>query len=302
MPPPPPNIIPEADAAATAGQAGEVTVSKAPSSPTSLKHHHHPLRVFKVYVTGFGNFEGIPVNASYLVASSLPSVLPEKYMNHAPDSVKSQNLQVSIIPHFEAVPVSYEKVTKLIPTLYEDLPGVDLFVHIGVMPFDYYRIEERARKGSYGPPEGNPNGRADVDGKYPENNEAGRAAKGKVPKEVTEILSGLDVEGICKDLEKAKKGSTDNFEVPRVSTDAGLYLCEFIYYNSLAESIYDDEAKYESEYPEPRPVTDPTAETPLSSRAVFIHVPSIMTDEFLEKSKETVKRIIGAIAVQRLSP
>ncbi|RVD88666.1 uncharacterized protein DFL_002843 [Arthrobotrys flagrans] len=295
---PPPNIVTEA---AAAGEAGEAE-SKAPDSPTSLKNHHHPHRVFKVYITGFGTFENIPINASYLVASSLPSVLPEKYIDHAPSSVKSQHLQVSIIPHFEAVPVSYEKVTKLIPTLYQDLPGVDLFVHIGVMPFEYYRVEKRARKGSYGPPEGNPNGRADVDGKYPEGNEAGGAARGKVPKEVREIWSGLDVEGICKDLENAKKESTDDFEVPKVSTDAGLYLCEFIYYNSLAESIYDDEAKYESEYPEPRPVTDPTAETPLSSRAVFIHVPSHMTDEWLERSKETVQRIIGAIVVQRISP
>ncbi|KAK6503228.1 hypothetical protein TWF481_008257 [Arthrobotrys musiformis] len=276
--------------------------SKAPDSPRSLKHHNHPHRLFKVYITGFGNFAGIPINASYLVASSLPSVLPAKYTQHAPESVKSQNLQVSIIPHYEAVPVSYEKVTNLIPTLYEDLPGVDLFVHLGVMPFEYYRIEERARKGYYGPPEGNPTGRADVDGKYPEHNDASGAVRGKVPKEVTEILSGLDVEGICKDLENAKKESTDDFWAPKVSDDAGLYLCEFIYYNSLAASLYDDEANYDSEYPEPRPVTDPTGETPRSSRAVFIHVPSNMTDEWLERSKETVKRIIGAIAVQRLSP
>ncbi|KAK6351309.1 hypothetical protein TWF718_004473 [Orbilia javanica] len=298
---PPPNVV-TTDAAADAAAGQAVVGSKAPDSPTSLKNHHHPHRVFKVYVTGFGTFEKVPINASYIVASSLPSVLPEKYIQHAPESVKSQHLQVSIIPHVEAVPVSYDKVTKLIPTLYQDLPGVDLFVHIGVMPFGYYRVEERARKGPYGPPEGDPNGRADVDGKYPENNEAGRAARGKVPKEVHEILSGLDLEAICKDIENAKKDSTDDFEVPKVSNDAGLYLCEFIYYNSLAESIYDDEAKYESEYPEPRPVTDPTAETPTSSRAIFIHVPSIMTDEWLEKSKETVKRIIGAIAVQRLSP
>ncbi|KAK6361457.1 hypothetical protein TWF730_005185 [Orbilia blumenaviensis] len=294
---PPPNIVTDAARGAPGG-----SVPKAPDSPTSFKNHNHPHRIFKVYVTGFGNFENVSVNASYLVASSLPSVLPEKYIQHAPDSVKAQNLQVSIIPHYEPVPVSYDKVTKLIPTLYKDLPGVDLFVHLGVMSYWYYRIEERARKGCYGPPDNNPNGRGDVDGKYPENNEAGGAARGKVPKKVTEILSGLDVEAICKDLEKAKENSTDDFEVPKPSNDAGLFLCEFIYYNSLAESLYDDEAKYESEYPEPRPVTDPTAETPISSRAVFIHIPTIMTEEWLERSKETVRRIIGAIAVQRLTP
>ena len=48
----PPNII-VPDAAAAGGQASEGG-SKAPDSPTSLKNHHHPHRVFKVYVTGFG--------------------------------------------------------------------------------------------------------------------------------------------------------------------------------------------------------------------------------------------------------
>ncbi|KAK6355027.1 hypothetical protein TWF696_004152 [Orbilia brochopaga] len=266
--------------------------------------HHHPHRLFKVYVTGFGPFEKIPTNASSHVASHLPSVLDEKYISHAPAAVKAANLQVSIIPHFEPVPVSYDKVTKLIPTLYQDLPGVDLFVHIGVAPFEHYQIETRARRRPYGPPDDNPDGRRDVDGRWPDGHSAEGAAGGKVPDEVTEIVSSLDVKGICDVLAKVKqehdeKGADESWYPPQASDDAGLYLCEFILYNSMAEAVYD--ATYESEYPESQPVSDPTSTPPSTSRAVFIHIPSKIEEEWLERSLETVKRIIGAIAVQRAS-
>ncbi|EPS42352.1 hypothetical protein H072_3673 [Dactylellina haptotyla CBS 200.50] len=285
---PPPNIV--------TGQAGQEE-PKAPESPT--KHHHHAHRLFKVYVTGFGAFEKIDVNASHLVASSLPSVLEEKYISHADAAVKAQKLQVSIIPHIEAVPVSYEKVENLIPTLYEDLPGVDLFVHMGVSPWEHYQIETIGRRGSYGPPDGYPNGRKDVDGKWPAGNAADRAAHGKVPADVQEIHTSLDIKAICEHLEKVKQDSPDDFGVPRVSTDAGLYLCEFIFYNSIAESVFD--ANYEQEYPESKPITNPTSDPPTTSRAIFIHIPYHTEEEWLAKSRETVKRIIGAIAVQRVS-
>ncbi|KAF3922079.1 hypothetical protein ABW20_dc0108600 [Dactylellina cionopaga] len=286
----PPNIVDNKTA------DGQEPKSRVPDSPTK-HHHHHAHRIFKVYVTGFGSFEKVDVNASYLVASTLPSVLDGKYVSHVDTSVK--NLQVSIIPHFEPVTVSYSNVEKLIPTLYEDLPGVDLFVHIGVAPFEHYQIETRGRRGPYGPPEDRPDGRKDVDGEWPDGHSAENAARGKVPKEVHEIVSSLDVQGICDYLAGAKRDAEDNFDAPQLSTDAGLYLCEYILYNSMAESIYD--AEYESEYPESKPVTNPSSDPPSTSRAIFIHIPVNHDDESLNRSRETVKRIIGAIAVQRVS-
>ncbi|KAF3902470.1 hypothetical protein ABW21_db0202471 [Orbilia brochopaga] len=284
--------------------AGQTVLQGANTGHEQHHPHNHPHRLFKVYVTGFGPFEKIPTNASSHVASHLPSVLDEKYTHHAPASVKSQNLQVSIIPHFEPVPVSYEKVTALIPTLYTDLPGVDLFVHIGVAPWEHYQIESRARRGPYGPPDGNPNGRRDVDGRWPDGHSAEGAARGKVPAEVMEIVSSLDVKGICETLAKIKqeddeKGTDNSWYPPRVSDDAGLYLCEFILYNSMAEAVYD--ATYENEYPVHKPVSDPSSDPPSTARAVFIHIPSKIEDEWLDRSLETVKRIIGAIAVQRVA-
>ncbi|KAK6539576.1 hypothetical protein TWF694_009786 [Orbilia ellipsospora] len=283
---PPPTIVP----------AGEEPAAVGASQDHSYPQHHHAHRIFKVYVTGFGSFGNVDVNASNLVASSLPPTLHEKYISHAD---KDLHLQVSLIPHFQPVPVSYKTVQELIPTLYEDLPGVDLFVHIGVAPGDGYCIETRGRRGRYGPPDNNPNGKRDVDGLWPDGYAADKAARGKVPQDVQEIHTSLDIEAICKHLKTVKRDPTDKFESPTLSTDAGLYLCEFILYNSMAESLYD--AKYEQEYPESKPATNPSSDPPTTSRAIFIHIPVHTDSEWLEKGRDTVMRIIGAIAVQRVS-
>ncbi|KAF3936877.1 hypothetical protein ABW19_dt0205792 [Dactylella cylindrospora] len=284
---PPPYIVPKD---ALEGEGG-----KGPGAETQkLEHHHvHSHRIFKVYVTGFGPFRDIAVNASYLVASSLPPVLPEKYIAHgAQDTSSLEKLQVSITPHYQPVKVSYTNIESLIPTIYEELPGVDLFVHIGVAPILDYQVETRARRGPY-------IGK-DVDDRCPEDNSADKAAHGKVPVDVKEIHSGLDLKAIREHLVKLKERDTDeNFIPPRLSEDAGLYICEYTIYNSMAAAIYDSE--YEPEYPEPQPVSDPTTDPPTTSRAVFIHVPNEFNDDIIATARETVMRIIGAIAVQRVA-
>ncbi|EWC46921.1 hypothetical protein DRE_03933 [Drechslerella stenobrocha 248] len=275
----------------------------ASTSAVAQHPHHRPHRIFKVYVTGFGSFEGITENASFHVAAHLPSTLDKKYTSHASDAIKAQDLHVEITGHPTPVTVAYATVEELVPKLYEELVDVDLFVHIGVAPFDYYQVETRARRRPYGPPEGKPDGRKDVDGKWPVDNSADRAARGKVPDEVSEIVTGLDVAGICETLagiyrDENAEGNAD-WEAPRVSDDAGLYLCEFILYNSMAEAVYG--AGYKTGQLESKPVSDPEARPPSTSRAVFIHIPSDTEEKSLEKSVESVKRIIGAIAVQRVS-
>jgi len=110
--------------------------------------------------------------------------------------------------------------------------------------------------------------------------------------DVREFSSGIDLEGVRRFLQEAYdelgEGKKGEFVVPDISTDAGLYLCEYIYYTSTAETIYmdGDNNKYRDGGNEVLPST---------SKVLFVHVPKETDEESIERGKETVKRIIGAI-------
>ena len=111
------------------------------------------------------------------------------------------------------VPVVYDVVSKLIPKLIEEVKP-QLCVHVGVSPYKEVKLEKCGKNFPYF--------MADVNGKAPPEFKC-------VPNGPESIETRFNVEKICEKV--SKKHSDVEFGV---STDAGRYLCDFIYYTSLS--------------------------------------------------------------------
>ncbi|KAI9783537.1 MAG: hypothetical protein M1839_003707 [Geoglossum umbratile] len=169
---------------------------------------------YAVLVTGFGPFDGVEENPSFSVIVTLPTEI------HLPDG-RSIRLYI----HRTPVPVAYDHVLKLVPTLYRQYPAMDYFVHVGVnAEAEDYQIEKRARKGDYV--------RKDVTGRGFEGSDS--EFWRSLPQELSTAV----------DVDRLIKTAFSGEGTPKVSAseDAGLFLCEFIYYNSLlaAKNLRDE--------------------------------------------------------------
>ncbi|KAF1809344.1 peptidase C15, pyroglutamyl peptidase I-like protein [Eremomyces bilateralis CBS 781.70] len=160
----------------------------------------------EVVVTGYGPFRDLQENASFKIVSGLP------------DRIERYGERIRLRKYQSPIPVAYSAVLPLVPRLYRMYPKVEYFVHVGVAGEDVeYRVETRARKGPYEA--------KDVDGRYfkpPQTKEWAELPK--------EVHTSINVDRIVKALQHQK-----NLKI-YVSDDAGLYLCEFIFYNSLVHS------------------------------------------------------------------
>ncbi|KAI9762222.1 MAG: TRAPP subunit [Chaenotheca gracillima] len=205
----------------------------------------------EVLVTGFGPFTNIPSNPSFTIVSSLPPTV----------NLPSGRL-LRIHVHPVPVRVAYTEVATLVPQLYARFPAVDLFVHVGVgTSLDGYKVEVRARREPYD--------RADVDGRTWSNGVAG-ADPHALP---AECWADLNVSQV---LDRAFK--SDAKPKPSISDDAGLYLCEFIYFNSLvmAQRLREAGGKKVS--------------------GVFLHVPKGTTLPDIERGREVLLRLLVGLA------
>ncbi|RYP54911.1 hypothetical protein DL768_000475 [Monosporascus sp. mg162] len=221
-----------------------------------------------VLVTGFGPFrEHYPVNPSWEIASSLPDYLP-------PDRVKDPTRRsppdlprVRILVHPEPIRVNYEVVRGLVPKLWDDpKQKIDFAVHIGMAgPQPVYAIERLAHRDGYKI--------KDVDGNLLGDEERHRQ-EGEMwiwhdmPQEIT---TDLDIDDVYKIwVERSPKiGRT----ALRISDDPGRYMCDFIYYSSLAHL---------SKQQRPR-------------KLLFFHVPAGSCPERLALGKELVLQLIRSI-------
>jgi len=158
--------------------------------------------------------------------------------------------QFPIRIEFRSVKVAYSTVQATIPALHEK-GAYDAFIHVGVAAgYKAVTIERRARRRSYEIP--------DVDDELaPEL--PGEPAEYGLESDVEEWETIVDADKLQDWLQKGL-----NFEHVTTSTDAGLYLCEFIYANSLAASYEQAEKQGKG-----------TPEVPV----VFIHVPSLKEDQ-----------------------
>ncbi|KAI1294562.1 hypothetical protein F5Y03DRAFT_314537 [Xylaria venustula] len=232
-----------------------------------------------ILVTGFGPFkEAYPVNPSWEIARLLPDYLPVERVKDATAAAFRRAATTKDLPPVRivklpgAVRTSYEYTRDLVPKLWDDdIAGrkIDYAVHIGMAgPQLVYSIERRGHRDGYGA--------KDVDGKFLED-EKRHAELGErwiwhdVPHE---LLSDLDVDDVHR---RWVARSPENLDL-RVSEDAGHYLCDFIYFSSLAHLWKQQRAK----------------------KVVFFHVPLHSGAESLRRGVELVLTLIRSIVESEL--
>ncbi|KAI0453669.1 hypothetical protein F5B21DRAFT_278313 [Xylaria acuta] len=224
-----------------------------------------------VLVTGFGPFkEAYPVNPSWEIAALLPDYLPADRVRDTAHRSARDLPPVRIVKLPGAVRTSYEYTRDLVPKLWDDAERkIDYAVHIGMAgPQLVYQIERRGHRDGYNV--------ADVDGKLLED-ERRHAEQGRqwiwhgAPHELS---SDFDVD----DVHRRWAGrSPKNLDL-RISEDAGHYLCDFIYYSSLAHL-----------WKQQRP-----------RKVVFFHVPLHSDAESLKRGVELVLTLIRSIVESEL--
>ncbi|KAI0873917.1 hypothetical protein GGS24DRAFT_362619 [Hypoxylon argillaceum] len=224
-----------------------------------------------VLVTGFGPFkEAYPVNPSWEIAALLPDYLPADRVKDAAHRSVRGLPAVRIVKLPGPVRTSYEYTRDLIPRLWDGAERkIDYAVHIGMAgPQLVYSIERRGHRDGYGA--------KDVDGKLLED-EKRHAEQGDqwvwhgVPHE---LLTDFDIDDVYR---RWAERSPKNMDL-RVSEDAGHYLCDFIYFSSLAHLCKQQRPK----------------------KVVFFHVPLHSDAESLRRGVELVLTLIRSIVESEL--
>jgi pyrrolidone-carboxylate peptidase len=215
----------------------------------------------------------VPKNSSWDIASTLPALIPKSPKNQTP---------INIHVHYEPIRVAYNNVVNLVPKLLPPAnplyPPPDIVLHIGLAAGrNYFAIEQGSHSHGYGKI-------PDVDGQRFEDAEAEKHfPSSKYPHKLKTSFDTSDVLARWKanlgytsvDGTKIDQGCSD----VRISTDAGNFLCGFIYYNSLAH--------YFNIKKEERPV-------------VFLHVPDLSSSEDkLREGWEATVALIKALVESR---
>ncbi|KAK1146402.1 hypothetical protein N8T08_003189 [Aspergillus melleus] len=270
----------------------DVSLSKA-QIPTSPPRHAAEPDEISVLVTGFGPFKTNLVNASYLIASSLPP----SFDLSTTDATGLVSRRVAIHAHPSPIPVAYSTVRETIPVILEDYAKChggrrpDIVMHMGIAAMrNFYSVETQARRDAYH--------MSDIKGKggyedgeklwrelgLPAVLQAGPATDPK-PTPAESILPSPtedplqvqhpsftprppndDLLGLWKSFVPA---GTD----VRISDDAGRYLCEFIYYTSLSHAFREGQDR----------------------NVVFFHVPAACGDDAIREGKEAAIALIKGL-------
>ncbi|CAF1600664.1 unnamed protein product [Adineta ricciae] len=189
-----------------------------------------PYDVPVVLITGFGPFHSVRVNPSWEVAKALKTYL-------------EWTCPVHII--IEQMNVTYDDVSNKIPEYWLKY-NPTLVIHIGVAVGTQEIQVERAA--------------CNIDYCYPDNNgttpDCGRCIKTDAPDTITTLLPIDDICARARRRTKVPIGTSD---------DAGRFLCEFIYYQSL--------------------FIDP-------KRSVFIHIPDSNENLTIQDMAKAIQLII----------
>jgi len=223
-----------------------------------------------VLVTGFGPFRAQhPVNPSWEIAKSLPAFLPPPTSPTADLSAIARNAPVRILVHPGPIKVAYKTVRELVPKLWEGRK-IDYAVHIGMASGRrFYSVERRGHRDGYG--------MEDVDKEL-----LGDPARKKIEGDQwiwhglpEELLTAADIDDVWRRWRIALP-TTD----VRISEDAGRYLCDFIYYSSLAHLTKKGEKR----------------------RVVFLHVPVDSDEAAIQTGIEvTIELIRGLVQSGRMN-
>ncbi|KAI9666570.1 MAG: hypothetical protein M1821_004506 [Bathelium mastoideum] len=258
-----------------------------PAPRGTMNGGHTDIDEVTVLVTGYDVFRGMAVNPSWLIANSLPPYLP---------STPSCPTRIKILIPPAPIRVSYQTVVDLVPNLYPALPppsainpvATDATEHGHKLPFDlvvhmgissrrpHYSMETQAHRDGYDQYE-------DVTGSTLP------AAFGKTHwPDCPEVLrTSFDTADVLRRWQANLLGihSADGAEVDvRTSDDAGHFLCDFVYFSSLAA--------YHR-----RNGLDGKGERPV----VFLHLPAGDTEEDVLRGQETAVALIRAMVESRMA-
>ncbi|KAJ5949196.1 Peptidase C15 pyroglutamyl peptidase I [Penicillium verhagenii] len=232
-------------------------------SATSTRSTDQPSLVtppeISVLVTGFGPFKTNPVNASYLIAKSLP------------DS-------------FTFAPLALRTVVSLCMSTRTQYPWhirrrPDLVIHIGIAsPRLYYSIEYLAHRDDYNI--------TDIDGRsgyedgekrwkelgLPPILSPGRAFVATKELRALEGSKGGSYPPNAHFLDTWKANASAGLDL-RISHDAGHYLCDFIFYTSMALATQQGQDR----------------------NILFFHVPGASEDADIKRGREITLALIKAM-------
>ena len=221
-----------------------------------------------VLVTGFGPFqEKYPVNPSFEITRLLPEVLPRLTVD---------GRKIHIIAYDTPVRVCYDEVRTLVPVLHDSLKtSVDLVLHIGMASGrTFYTAELYGHRDGYSK-------NKDLDGKTV-STEDGLEYFGDCPAMMTTSLDYDEVlRGWNLNLLKVPEDSPGFGAECRPSENAGHYLCDYIYYNSLAW-YGRQHNRLDGGEASDRPV-------------LFLHVPADSSPEALARGKQVTLALIQSM-------
>ncbi|GAA5849342.1 hypothetical protein JCM8547_006519 [Rhodosporidiobolus lusitaniae] len=230
-------------------------------------------RLFHVHLTGFGPFGPHAVNPSWEAVKPLHDTVlvspPEPLdVSSSPPSFSSLSIRLTS----SLLPVSYFAATSFIPLLHAGGPAgkhrPDLVIHIGVGLEGELKIEQIGRKWGYDKPDVNGELAPTEEGSSWTGGRRGQAEK-RFEEEEEELRTRVDGEKV---LDWVRKRGLEHIDL---SEDAGLYLCEFSFYTSMASALLLNREK-------PTPVQ-------------FIHVPPIGSPYTLDELTCAIKLLVWAI-------
>jgi pyrrolidone-carboxylate peptidase len=240
----------------------------APHAVTNGDSSQDKQRAVRVLVTGFGPFqERYPINPSFEITRSLPETL---------QTLTCDGREVQIIGYGAPIRVCYEEVRELVPLLHENYLGsVDLILHIGMASGrQHYTAELYAHRDGY-------TKNKDLDGKTLPPDDGAK----QFPDCPIMMTTSLDFSDVLskwrtkiKDLPKSSAAYGADC---RPSEDAGRYLCDFIYYNSLAW-FGRRNSRLDGGKVTDRPV-------------LFLHVPAESDPKMLQKGTQVALALIEAM-------
>lgn len=237
-------------------------------------------RSMHMLVTGFGPFRDIVKNPSWLAAAPLNNQTLK--FTHAtpatpshPHGPKPQPVEVEVHISALEVPVTYSAVLSTVPPLHAS-KQYDVILHVGVGARGQFKVERLAHKTGYNQTDAEGRECDPISGKNEPSDEAHDDAEkvkrgfGRGYEEFGEELrTGVDVDGIVKHLKS--KG----LEHTAPSNDPGRYLCDFIYFCSLA-CAQKEESKV---------------------KVLFLHVPPVGSPYEVEDMTRAIKGIIEYFAL-----
>ncbi|KAJ5345952.1 hypothetical protein N7452_003956 [Penicillium brevicompactum] len=223
-----------------------------------------------ILITGFGPFKTNLVNASYLIASSLPP----SFAFSSPG--KADSRRVSIRVHPTPIAVAYATVRESMPLILEEFAASnggrrpDLIMHIGIAsPRPYYSVETLAHRDDYII--------TDVEGRGGWEDgeklwrELGLPAV-LIPGRASEDPSSASSYQPDEHFLDVWRSFAPNSDL-RISKDAGHYLCDFIFYTSLSLALQKGHDR----------------------NVLFLHVPGAAEDADIEQGRVVALALIKSM-------